>query len=190
MYFVLAITALFVLLCVYFFFSAEKLQRKVILQQREGATIRKENKTLSDTMALVSSRHEEFSKSSLFRKLAQAKKNSDGALTQHYELISPLINNYGLIFRECLKGKGRLKATVQKCFNNHDDKAFKQFVALLVTSDKSLKRYWSSNNLNGFLFLVDALLNYDNEPTSPELKPQHNGHQSSAVKGKENNKTP
>lgn len=140
-------------------------------------------------MALISSRHEEFSKKLLQVKLVQAKQNLNDSLVQHYELISPLINNYDLIFRECIKGKGRLKAVVQKCFNNHDDKAFKQFVALLVTSDKRLKRYWASNNLNGFLFLVDALLNYDNESTPLELNVQHNANQASAVNGKENNKT-
>jgi hypothetical protein len=189
MYFVLAITALFIVLSIYFFFNAEKLQRKLISQQREGANTRKENKALSDHMALLSCRHEEFCKASLLRKASQAEKNSNEILIQHYELISPLINNYGLIFRECLKGKGRLKSTVKKCFNNHDDKAFKKFVALLVTSDKRLKRFWSSDNLNGFLFLVDALLNYDDTFNALELPSQSSINKSNPVNGKENNTT-
>ena len=159
MYFVLPITALFVFLCIYFFFSTEKLQRKLINQRREGESTRKENKMLVDAMALLSNRHEKLSRTRLQKKIAEAKLNDNEALIQHLELISPLVNNYSLILRECLKGKGKLKTIVQKCFNNHDEKLFKQFVALLVTSDKSLKRHWSSNNLNGFLFLVDALLN-------------------------------
>lgn len=161
MYFVLAITALFVFRCVYFFFRVEKLQRKLITQQREVTSTRAENQFLSDTTALIYNRYEEFFKAILQKKLVEANKNSNEMLIQHFELITPLINNYDLIFRECLKGKGRLKGIVQKCFNNQDDKAFKQFVALLVTSDKRLKRYWSSNNINGFLFLVDALINVD-----------------------------
>jgi len=81
-------------------------------------------------------------------------------------LISPLINNYSIIFKECLKGKGRLKAICQKCFENQDSSAYKKFVALIVTSDKQLKRYWSSDNLNGFLFLVDALLTFEEQNTN------------------------
>ena len=182
MYFVLAITALFVILCIHFFFSAEKLQRKLLIQRREGENTRKENKALVDSMALISNRHEEFSRVILQKKIAQAKLSGDEALTQQFELISPLINNYNLIFRECQKGKGRLKAVVQKCFNNQNDKAFKQFVALLVTSDKRLKGYWSSNNLNGFLFLVDALLNLDVEYNS--AKAQQTPNESIAENGK------
>jgi hypothetical protein len=34
---------------------------------------------------------------------------------------------------------------------------------MLITSNKQLKRYWSSDNLNGFLFLVDALLTVEDE---------------------------
>lgn len=163
MYFVLAITALFIFLSVYFFFSAEKLQRLMIIQRREGESTRKENKVLVDSMALIANRHEEFAKALLHKRITQAKHVHDDVLVQQFELISPLMNNYSLIFRECLKGNGRLKAVVQKCFNNHNEKSFKQFVALLVTSDKRLKRYWSSNNLNGFLFLVDALLNLESD---------------------------
>jgi hypothetical protein len=50
-----------------------------------------------------------------------------------------------------------LKSISQKCFESQDKAAYKKFVALIVTSDKKLKRYWSSDNLNGFLYLVDGL---------------------------------
>jgi len=172
MYFVLAMTVLFVLLSIHFFFSAEKLQRKLIIQRREGENTRKENKELVDSMALISNRHEEFSKTVLQKKIAQAKSNENEVLVQQLELISPLIHNYSLIFRECLKGKGGLKSVAKKCFDNHDEKAFKQFIALLVTSDKRMKRYWSSNNLNGFLFLIDGLLNLDVESDLTDITEQ------------------
>lgn len=85
----------------------------------------------------------------------------------HTELISPLINNDSIIFREYLRGKGRLKAITQKCFENHDSAAYKKFVVLIVTSDKKLKRYWSNDNLNGFLFLVDAIQTIDDSTSVP-----------------------
>ena len=102
-----------------------------------------------------------------------AKAEGNDTLMLHCELISPLINNYSIIFKECLKGKGRLKAISQKCFENKDSAAYKKFVALIVTGDKKLKRYWGSDNLNGFLFLVDALLNTDNFITELNQQEKH-----------------
>jgi len=161
MFFVLAIALVFVVISVYFFFRVEKLQRKLITQQRESLTTRQENKLLVESMTLVATREEEFTKARLVRLKAYAQKNEHVQLKLHTELISPLINNYSIIFKECLKGKGRLKAICQKCFENQDSSAYKKFVALIVTGDKQLKRYWSSDNLNGFLFLVDALLTFE-----------------------------
>ena len=163
MLFVLVITLIFVLISVYFFFRAEKLQRKLMTQQRESSSTRKENQVLVETMTLVATREQEFAKERLKRLKAYAKANELEQLLIHAELISPLINNYSIIFQECLKGKGRLKAISQKCFENHDRAAYKKFVALIVTSNKQLKRYWSSDNLNGFLFLVDALLTFEED---------------------------
>jgi hypothetical protein len=166
MYFVLAIALVFVVISVYFFFRVEKLQRKLITQQRESLTTRQENKLLVESMTLVATREQEFSKARLVRLKTYAQENEHTQLLMHIELISPLINNYSIIFKECLKGKGRLKAICQKCFENQDSSAYKKFVALIVTSDKQLKRYWSSNNLNGFLFLVDALLTFEEQNTN------------------------
>ncbi len=163
MFFVLVITLVFVLISIYFFFRAEKLQRKLITQQRESSSTRKENKMLVESMTLVATREQEFAKARLKRLKAYAKENEHEQLLIHTELITPLINNYSLIFRECLKGKGRLKAISQKCFENQDSSAYKKFVAMIVTSNKQLKRYWSSDNLNGFLFLVDALLTVEDD---------------------------
>lgn len=163
MFFVLIVTVVFVVLSVFFFFRAEKLQRQLITQKRESLSTRKENKVLVESMTLVAARSQEFAKARLERLKDHAKLNKHEQLLLHVELISPLINNYSLIFRECLQGKGRLKAISQKCFENQDNAAYKKFVALIVTSDKQLKRYWSSDNLNGFLFLVDALLAIDDD---------------------------
>ena len=162
MLFVLIITALFIIISIYYFFISEKLQRNIISQQREGIATRKENKALVDTLSLVTMREEEFSKAKLQRIKNYAVATEDKQLLQHVELISPLINNYSIIFRECLKGKGRLKAVCQKCFASQNSSSYKNFIAMIVTGDKRLKRYWASDNLNGFLFLVDNLLTIEN----------------------------
>ncbi|KGJ91123.1 hypothetical protein [Colwellia psychrerythraea] len=161
MFFVLIITFVFVVVSIYFFFRAEKLQRQLISQKRDVLATSKENKVLVDSLTLIATRGQEFAKQKLEHLKVQAKECESEQLIIHLELISPLINNYSIIFRECLKGRGRLKAVSKKCFENHDSAAFKKFVALIVTGDKRLKRYWSSDNLNGFLFLVDALLTAD-----------------------------
>ena len=161
MFFVLVITLVFAAISIYFFLRAEQLQRKLISQQRESLATRKENKVLAESMTLLATREQEFTKARLQRLKVYAKASENEQLMIHAELISPLINNYSIIFRECLKGKGRLKAISHKCFENQDSSAYKNFVALIVTSDKQLKRYWSSDNLNGFLFLVDALLKFE-----------------------------
>jgi hypothetical protein len=159
----LMISAVFVIISVYLFFQSEKLQRKLLTNKRENLATSKENKILVDSMSLVATRGQEFAKAKLQRLKVYATSSDQEQLLKHIELISPLINNYSIIFNECLKGKGRLKAISQKCFENQDSSAYKNFVALIVTSDKKLKRYWASDNLNGFLFLVDALLSIEND---------------------------
>lgn len=169
MYFVLIFTAVFVLTSIYFFFRAEKLQRQILLQQRESSNTRKENKLLVDCLSVVALRQQEFHKAQLKRLKTQADATSNQQQLQHIELITPLINNYSIIFKECLKGRGRLKKISQKCFDNQDKSAYKKFVAMIVTGDKRLKRYWASDNLNGFLFLIDALLTIENNSTKTSL---------------------
>lgn len=174
MWFILAITLLFVVISIYFFFRAEKMQRAVLIQKRDNAITRKESQVLIDSTAIIATKYEEFSKSRLTAMRASAQKDNNEQLLQYCETISPLINNYGLIFRECLKGKERLKPTCQKCFQNHDEQAFKNFVQLLMQSEKHLKRFWSHNNFNGFISLVEALLIYpdihDKGVTQPNEK--------------------
>ncbi|GAA0811615.1 hypothetical protein KO495_09665 [Colwellia sp. D2M02] len=158
MFFILIITAIFIGVSIFFSIRSEKLQRLLITQQRENSQTRKESKAMQDSMAVIASRYEEFIKARLLTMKAQAEQYDDKDLIKHLDLISPLINNYSIIFRDCLKGKGRLKKISQKCFDSHDPYAFKQFIAWMVTSDTSLKRFWSSDNLNGYLHLVNLLL--------------------------------
>lgn len=157
MFFVLAITALFVIISVYFFLRAEKLQRIIITQKRETQTTIKENKNLVDSMALLASKNEEFAKSRLIRLKEKAQEQQNDQLIHYYDIISPVVNNYAAIFRDCLKGKGRLQSITKKCFANGDEQTFKAFIKVLQ-SEKHTKRFWSVNNLNGFISLVEALL--------------------------------
>ncbi|MCJ8319426.1 MAG: hypothetical protein MJK12_07320 [Colwellia sp.] len=153
MIFVLSIMAIFVAISIYFFFRAEKLQREVILAKRDGNIARKENKVLIDSMALLASRYEEFA-----RNRFQELKNRPQANEENIKQIAPLINNYSTIFAECLKGKERLKPITQRCYQLIDSSAFKEFNQYLGKRDAQIKRMWSSNNLNGFVSLVEALL--------------------------------
>ena len=153
MIFVLSIMAIFVAISIYFFFRAEKLQREVILAKRDGNAARKENKALVDSMALIASRYEEFSRNR-FMELKKQNKEDNEIIKQ----IAPLINNYSSIFCECLKGKERLKPMTQKCYQLIDANAFKDFNQFIGKRDSQIKRMWSSNSLNGFVSLVEALL--------------------------------
>ena len=119
-----------------------------------------------DSMAIVATRHEEFVKVRLLQMKEQAIKKDNKDLINYLDLISPLINNYSVIFRECIKGKGRLKVISQKCFESHNKESFKKFIAWMVISDPSIRRFWSSDNLNGYLHLVNLLL------TNAEKKPK------------------
>ncbi len=157
-FFVLAITVTFVVISVYFFLRTEKLQRQLIIQKRESANIYKENKALADSLALVASRHEEAARYRLKLMKEDVQQLNHEKNIEYCELISPIINNYGSVFRECIKGKGRLKKITQKCFSNNDANDFKKFISLIMQSEKQVKRYWSSNNLNGFILLVESLL--------------------------------
>ena len=155
MIFVLSVMAIFIAISIYFFFRAEKLQREVILAKREGKAARKENKMLLDSMALIANRYEEFSRNRL-QELKKHAGDDDETLNQ----ITPFINNYATIFAECLRGKERLKPITQKCYQLSDANAFKEFNQFLSKRDGQVKRMWSSNNLNGYISLVEALLNH------------------------------
>jgi hypothetical protein len=158
MFFILTITAIFIGISIFFSFRSEKLQRLLLTQQRDNKNTKKESQAMLDSMAIVATRHEEFIKARLLQMKDQATKTDNKDLLNYLDLISPLINNYSMIFRECLKGKGYLKVICQKCFDNHDKQSFKKFIAWMVTSDPAIKRHWSSDNLNGYLHIVNLLL--------------------------------
>jgi len=152
---VLLITALFVFISVYFFFRAEKLQRTIVLLKRDTAKTQKENQIFSKSMALMAGNTEEYAKSRLQLLLV---KTQDKKTLNELDLIKPFINNYSLIFKECLMKKGKLQSTTRKCFANLDGDVFKEFFETIIKKDNKVQRLWNSNNFIGFISLAEALL--------------------------------
>lgn len=157
----LLITALFVALSIYFFFRAEKLQNTLRLLKRDKGKTLKENTMLTESIALIAGNHEEFAKIRLQLLLA---KNENHPHLDHVELIQPLINNYINIFNGCLKEKGRLHSITKECYDKQNTDEYKDYINKVIKNDEKLQRLWSSNNLIGFISLVEALLiKYDAE---------------------------
>jgi len=153
MFFVLFITVLFIGISIYFYFRAEGLQRTLSSAKREFSSTQKENKSYVDSMALIAKRHEDFAK----HRLEKIKTNGSETV-ETLETITPLINNYAVIFRECLKGKGKLQTITKKCYESYDKEGFKKLVAYIAKQEAHIKRMWSSNSLSGYISLIEALL--------------------------------
>lgn len=156
MIFLVAIILLFLLLTIYFYFRAEKLQRELGKVKSESYNQRKENKISLDALILVASKQEEFAKNRL--QLMESSIDKENSLYDELKILSPLINNYAAIFRACLKGKGQLSVFTKKCYDSGDPQAYGHFSTLINKQDSKTKRIWNSNTLNGYLTLVETLL--------------------------------
>ena len=156
MIFVLVLLLVFILVSIYFFFRAEKLQQELLQAKRDAANAQKENKSLVEVLLTVSTRYEEFSQHRLQTikdKLAQLP-DEDKQLA----IITPLIKNYSFIFRESMKGSAQLKAITHKCYESQKKNSYKEFTTFIASCEPHVKRMWSGNNLNGYISLVEALL--------------------------------
>lgn len=60
--------------------------------------------------------------------------------------------------KESLKGRGKLHKITEKCYENNEKGSFKKFTSHIATASPELNRMWSSNNVNGFVSLIEALL--------------------------------
>lgn len=152
---VLLITALFVFISVYFFFRAEKLQRSIFLLKRDTAITQKENQLFSKSMALMAGNSEVFAKNRL-QLLFDKTQNKD--FLAELALIKPLIENYSIIFKECLMKKGRLQTASKKCFSSQEGDVYKDFFEKIVKKDSKIQRFWKSNNFIDYISLIEALL--------------------------------
>jgi hypothetical protein len=158
MVFVLIVIAIFVAVSVYFFFKAESLQREIILMKRDASATKKENKVYVEAMAVIAQRYEEIAK----QKLIDLRENENLDI-KVLELITPLVNNYAVIFNDSVNAKGKLQSTVKKVYEGCQQGSYKLFTNHLAQSGTEIKRAWSSNNINGCILLVDALLKMSNK---------------------------
>ncbi|WP_085300122.1 hypothetical protein [Cognaticolwellia mytili] len=156
MIFIFAVIAMFVAVSVYFFFKAESLQREIILMKREVSNTKKENKVYLDSVAIIAQRYEEIAKQKLLYL-----KDKESLDTRVLELISPMINNYAVIFSDSIRAKGKLQSAVKKVYEGYQKDSYKAFSNHITQSNTEIKRAWSSNNINGCILLVDALLQID-----------------------------
>lgn len=154
MIYIFSVIAMFIAISVYFFLKAESLQREVILMKREVSHTKKENKAYLESVEIIAQRYEEIAKHKLLNL-----KEEEGFDTKVIELISPIVNNYAVIFNDSIRAKGGLQPTVKKVYEGYQKGSYKEFSNYITQSSTEIKRSWSSNNINGFILLVDALLN-------------------------------
>ncbi len=156
MIFIIAIIIIFFVVIVYLYFRTEKLQLSLRKAQSADRNSRKENKALLETLMLVANTQETFVKIRL-----QNLKDSfvdDKTISQELVLLSPLINNYAVIFTACLKGKGQLSIMTKRCYESLDKNSYKKFIVFINQQDQKTKRMWNSNTLSGYISLTETLL--------------------------------
>ncbi|NMP30631.1 hypothetical protein HII17_03565 [Thalassotalea sp. M1531] len=153
----LIVVVIFVVVSIYFYFRSERLQHELMQQKRESVQTRKDYKLLMDTLAVVAAKQSEFY---LFRYNATKEKAEKIAPTiaSDMALIWPIVNNYSAIFRSCSSGKEKLRPIVEKCFESYKIGSFKEFLRFISGQEKHIKRMWASDNLNGFMSMMEALL--------------------------------
>lgn len=153
MVFVLIVIAIFVAVSVYLFFKAENLQREIILVKRDVTAVKKENKVYLESVAIIAKRYEEIAQ----KKLNELKE-SEALDSKELELISPMINNYAVIFNDSIRTKGKLQSSMKKVYEGYQKGSYKAFTNHIAQSSTEVKRAWSSNNINGYIVLAEALL--------------------------------
>lgn len=156
MIFVVSVIVIFIAISVFFFFRAENLQRELLVVKREIKLTKVENKSVVESMALMINRNEEFAR----KRLEKLKERFSGnpEINMKLEMISPLINNYQAIASECLKGNGKLSKIVNQCYVAIEPEAYKNFTLFINKEGEAIKRLWLSNDLKGFISLVEMLL--------------------------------
>lgn len=157
MFFALVVIAIFVAVSVYFYFRTENLQHDLVQQKRDTAQTRKDHKQLVETVTSIGSKQQEFF---IFRynKLIEEAQLKSPTILSDLNRIAPLVNNYATIFHACVGDKEQLKPTAQSCFEKHKRGAYKDFLTYISGLDKHIARMWTSNNLIGFMSMVESLL--------------------------------
>jgi hypothetical protein len=158
MIFVLAVIAIFIAVSIYLFFKVESLTRELSLMKKELFVTKKENKNYVEVTAVIANRYEETSKQRF-----AALRDTLAEEAEKFDIIAPMINNYATIFNDSLLAKGQLQPAVQKVYEGCHKGSYKVFCNYIAQSDKAIKRAWSSNNINGFIILIEAILQVNNK---------------------------
>lgn len=169
MIFVVALIAIFVGVSIYFFFRAEALQRQVINAKREQKQIQKENKAFLDSIAIMNIQHENFANNRLSK--LKERYSTNKVLSYELDSISPLIHNYALITKACFTNNGQLAVAVEKCYNGAEGENYRAFTTFIASQNKEIQRMWGSNQLKGYLALVESLLiKFESSANNEQLK--------------------
>lgn len=142
---------------IYYYFRSERLLHELIAKKRESAQALKDNKQMLDTFAMLATKQEEFYLSR-YSGLKKAAEKKAPLVAKEMTVLWPMINNYAAIYRGCAMSKEPLQGKVKACYENFSPGAFEDFKRLLGSKQKPIKNMWASNNLIGFVSLVEALL--------------------------------
>ena len=152
MLFSLAIIVVFVVVSVYYYFRSEKLYAELKSVKKEASVIKKESKMMVDSFAVIAKKNEDFI-SFRFQAIQEHSKDNESLV-----LLTPLVTNYATIFRESIRGKGEMHKLAKKCCESYQAGSFKRLSAHIATQDAHIKRAWSSNNINGFISFMEAMI--------------------------------
>ncbi|MGJ8693066.1 MAG: hypothetical protein ACSHW0_11360 [Thalassotalea sp.] len=159
MFIVITLIVLFVLISIYLFFRAEGLQTQLNKAKRETKQIKKDNTALIESMLVSATKNEEFTRFRLNEiKSTIEEDRLTEALSDEIEILTLLTLHYSSIYRECLLGQVQLKTITKTCFDACAPGAFNNFTRYIATQEIGIKKMWASNNLQGFISLVEALL--------------------------------
>ena len=152
MIFSLFIVIVFVAVSIYYYFRSEKLDAELKSVKKEASNNKKESKILVDAFAVVAKKNEDFIS---FRFKAAQENCSDNELIV---LLTPLVTNYAMIFRESIRGKDEMHKVAKKCCESYQPGSFKRLTLYINSQETHIKRAWSSNNLKGFIAFMEGMM--------------------------------
>lgn len=151
---VVAIVALFVGISILLYFRVENLQQQLARAKKDSVSAQKEAKALVENLVHIANKQQEFAK---FR-WQQLTEQADESMLSELHAFTPLINYYGFIFRECVAGKDKLHVAVKKCYDSVESGLYSKLSSQLKNVKPQLRRQWTSNNILGFMALVEGLI--------------------------------
>ena len=169
MFFAFIVIAIFVAVSVYFYFRSERLLQDLVKQKRDTALTRKNHKQLLDTVASIANKQQEFF-TFRYNKAVEAAEKKSPSILSDLKRMSPLVNNYAAVFNACAVAKDQLKPSAQTYFENHKPGSYKDFLTFISGREKHVARMWASNNLTGFMSVMESLLT-EQQQALAKIKP-------------------